>query len=48
MDGQTIAIVCAGLGVVGSVVWFVLLRRGVRTLGEIRDRLPVPNERDDT
>lgn len=39
MDVQTIAVIAAGLGVVGTVVWVVLGVKGLRTLGQIRDRL---------
>jgi len=44
MDFQIIGLIFASVGVAASIVWFVLLRRGVRSLekgsralGEIRD-----------
>lgn len=39
VDVQTIAIICAGIGVLASVVFAVLGALGVRSLWDIRDAL---------
>jgi hypothetical protein len=38
MNTQTVAIVCAGLGVIFSVVYLVLGVSGIRLLRDLRDR----------
>lgn len=43
MPEQTIAIAAAGMGVIGTVVWIVLWRKGIRSLQEIRDELRKSN-----
>lgn len=42
---EQIAIMAAGLGVVGSIVYALLLGRGVRHLGQIRDAVRDSNRR---
>ena len=38
MNTQTVAIVCAGLGVIFSVVYLVLGVTGIKVLRDLRDR----------
>jgi hypothetical protein len=42
MNTQTIALVCAGLGVVGSVVYLALGVNGIKLLRDVRDRMSRP------
>jgi hypothetical protein len=42
MNTQTVALVCAGIGVIFSVVYMVLGIRGVSLLRHIRDRMDRP------
>ena len=40
LDGvQTLGVVFAAIGVVATIAYLVLLRRGVRTLGDIAEEL---------
>ena len=39
MNTETIALVCAGLGVIFSVVYLVLGVSGIRLLRDLRDRM---------
>jgi len=42
MTTQTIALGCAAVGVVFSAVYVVLGVRGIKLLGDMRDRMPKP------
>ena len=39
MNVKTIGEICAGIGVVFTVIWLALGVKGLRTLGSIRDAL---------
>jgi hypothetical protein len=39
MNTETVAMIAAGLGVAGSIVWLVLGFLGLRTLRDVRDHL---------
>jgi len=42
MTTQTVAMVCAGLGVIGSVVYMALGVTGIKLLRDVRDRMSRP------
>jgi hypothetical protein len=39
MNTQTLAIVCAGLGVIGTAVYLALGVTGIKLLRDVRDRM---------
>jgi hypothetical protein len=45
MNARTIGEICAGIGVIFSIVWLVLGIKGVSTLGRIRDALQKETKR---